>query len=76
MITKGNGFTFAWMIHLAFNILLLGAAKSRCRFYVQPWLVEGMLVVIMLGTFSGYCLYCAITNQKLQIGAAVDVEVN
>ena len=74
-ISKGSGLTLGWLVHLAFNILLLGAAKSRCRYYVIPWLVEGMLVTISLGGLACYCIYCGITNKQLLITEAVDVEV-
>ena len=75
IVAERSGFTFGWLVHLAFNVLLLGAAKSRCRYYVLPWLVEGMLVTITLGGLACYCIYCGITdNCKLLI--TVDVEVN
>ena len=78
IIAKQRGeLTFGWLVHLAFNILLLGAAKSRCRYYLLPWLVEGMLVTVGLGGLACYCVYCGIVDKQLLITQDVmNSEVN
>ena len=77
IITSGSGFAVGWMFHLGFNMLLFGAAKSRCRYYVIPWLVEGVIVIILLGVLGSYSIYCGVAEAKncLKMGAAVKVKV-
>ena len=74
--TKRSGLTFGWLVQLAFNILLLAAARSRCKYYLLPWLVEGMFVTICLGSLACYFLYSGITKNKLLFSEANDLKVN
>ena len=77
IITKRSGLTFGWLVHLGFNILLLGASRSRCKYYVLPWLIEGMLVTIGLGGLACYLIYSGFTNQRILFTHSVkgDAEV-
>ena len=65
MIAKRSGITFGWLVHLGFNILLLGASRSRCKYYVLPWLIEGMLVTLGLGGLASYLIYSGLTNHRI-----------
>ena len=75
VITKQSGLTSGWLVHLAFNLLLLGAARSKCKSYVLPWLVEGMVVTICLGSLSGYFIYSGMTKNQLIFTDNTDLKV-